>query len=76
MNDMALRIKELMDQQLKAEKEKGDLEIKMLLHGTYARASKENPCTNRGVDECNTWGDYFFMEALTRLTADWKAYWH
>ncbi len=48
----------------------------LLLHGTYARASKENPCTNRGVDECNTWGDYFFMEALTRLTADWKAYWH
>jgi two-component system sensor histidine kinase YesM len=27
---MALRIKELMDQQLKAEKEKGDLELKML----------------------------------------------
>ena len=47
-----------------------------LLHGTYARASKGNPCTNRGVDECNTWGDYFFMEALTRLTADWKVYWY
>ena len=30
VNDMALRIKELMDQQLKAEKEKGDLELKML----------------------------------------------
>lgn len=48
----------------------------LLLHGTYARASKGNPCTNRGVDECNTWGDYFFMEALTRLTADWKVYWY
>ena len=30
VNDMALQIKELMDQQLKAEKEKGDLELKML----------------------------------------------
>lgn len=47
----------------------------LLLHGTYARASAGNPCANRGVDECNTWGDYFYMEALTRLTADWKPYW-
>lgn len=21
-------------------------------------------------------GDYFFMEALTHLTADWKGYWY
>ena len=34
----------------------------LLLHGTYARASAGNPCANRGVDECNTWGDYFYME--------------
>lgn len=47
----------------------------LLLHGTYARDSKENTCTNRGVDECNTWGDYFYMEALTRLSKDWKLYW-
>lgn len=47
----------------------------LLLHGTYARDSKENPCTDRGVDECNTWGDYFYMEALTRLSKDWKLYW-
>lgn len=47
----------------------------LLLHGTYARASRENPCTDRGVDECNTWGDYFYMEALTRFTSDWEAYW-
>ena len=47
----------------------------LLLHGTYARDSKENTCTNRGVDECNTWGDYFYMEALTRLSQDWKLYW-
>ena len=47
----------------------------LLLHGTYARDSKENTCTNRGVDECNTWGDYFYMEALVRLTKDWELYW-
>ena len=47
----------------------------LLLHGTYARDSRENTCTNRGVDECNTWGDYFYMEALTRLSKDWKLYW-
>ena len=47
----------------------------LLLHGTYARASKQNPCRNRGVDECNTWGDYFYLEALTRLSKDWDSYW-
>ena len=48
----------------------------LLLHGTYARASAGNPCANRGVDECNTWGDYFYMEALTRLAGDWEPYWY
>lgn len=47
----------------------------LLLHGTYARASCENTCKNRGVDECNTWGDYFYMEALTRAYTDWDMYW-
>ena len=47
----------------------------ILLHGTYARDSKDNTCKNRGVDECNTWGDYFYMEALTRILTDWKMYW-
>ncbi len=47
----------------------------LLLHGTYARASEFNPCRNRGVDECNTWGDYFYLEALTRLTINWNLYW-
>ncbi len=48
----------------------------LLLHGTYARASAGNPCADRGVDECNTWGDYFYMEALTRLVTDWEPYWY
>ena len=47
-----------------------------LLHGTYARKTPYNTCKNRGVDECVIWGDYFFMEALTRLARpDWKMYW-
>lgn len=47
----------------------------LLLHGTYARKSPDNPCENRGVDECNTWGDYFYLEALTRLKGTWNSYW-
>ena len=47
----------------------------LLLHGTYARKTPTNSCHNGGVDECNTWGDYFYMEALTRLTKDWELYW-
>ena len=46
-----------------------------LLHGTYARKSPYNPCRNRGVDECNIWGDYFYVEALARLSSDWNPYW-
>ena len=34
-----------------------------------------NTCTPEGVDECVSWGDYFYMEALTRLTKDWELYW-
>ena len=47
----------------------------LLLHGTYARGTAHNPCTDRGVDECNTWGDYFYLEGLTRLMKDWEPYW-
>ena len=47
----------------------------LLLHGTYARKTPTNSCHNGGVDECNTWGDYFYMEALTRLTKNWEVYW-
>ena len=39
----------------------------ILLHGVYAYAE------NKGVDEPNLWGDYFYMEALYRLwNQDWK----
>lgn len=47
----------------------------LLLHGTYSKKSPFNTCTPEGVDESVSWGDYFYMEALTRLTTDWKPYW-
>lgn len=47
----------------------------LVLHSTYSNHSPYNTCGHYGVDECNSWGDYFYMEALTRLSKDWKIYW-
>lgn len=47
----------------------------LLLHGTYAKRSRENGVRESGVDECNLWGDYFYMEGLMRLRKDWERYW-
>lgn len=47
----------------------------IVLHGTYSKKSPYNTCTPEGVDECVSWGDYFYMEALTRLTKNWEMYW-
>ncbi|HZG87989.1 glycoside hydrolase family 88 protein [Paenibacillus sp.] len=41
----------------------------LLLHGVYFKMY------NHGVDEANLWGDYFYLEALTRITKDWNLYW-
>ncbi|MDU6808790.1 MAG: glycoside hydrolase family 88 protein [Clostridium sp.] len=42
----------------------------ILMHGVYSWQH------NKGIDECNLWGDYFFMEALMRLyKEDWRLYW-
>ena len=41
----------------------------LLLHGVYSKPG------NMGVDEMVIWGDYFFFEALVRLSKDWKKYW-
>ncbi|TCV95099.1 glycoside hydrolase family 88 protein [Biostraticola tofi] len=30
---------------------------------------------NKGVDSCNAYGDYYFVEALTRLSQVWDSYW-
>jgi unsaturated chondroitin disaccharide hydrolase len=47
----------------------------LLLHGTYSKKSPYNTCRGEGVDECVAWGDYYFMEALTRLARNWSSYW-
>ncbi|GAA2009625.1 glycoside hydrolase family 88 protein [Microbacterium ulmi] len=42
----------------------------LLLHGVYD-LPKDN-----GVDEGTLWGDYFYLEALVRVTRpDWRPYW-
>lgn len=48
----------------------------LLLHGTYCCKTDFNAMTkDLGRDECTSFGDYFFMEALTRLYKDWEMYW-
>ena len=47
----------------------------LVLHSTYSNRSPYNTCNHYGVDECNIWGDYFYMEALTRMSKDWVQYW-
>lgn len=47
----------------------------LVLHSTYSNHSPYNTCNHYGVDECNSWGDYFYMEALMRLHKDWVLYW-
>jgi unsaturated chondroitin disaccharide hydrolase len=42
----------------------------LVLHGT------QNRNTGAGVDEGNLWGDYFYLESLTRLARpDWTRFW-
>lgn len=47
----------------------------LVLHSTYSNHSPYNTCNHCGVDECNSWGDYFYMEALTRMHKEWEPYW-
>lgn len=39
----------------------------LVLHSTYSNRSPYNTCNHYGVDECNIWGDYFYMEGISRL---------
>lgn len=41
----------------------------VLYHGVYSWHS------NKGVDEGNIWGDYYYFEALIRMIKDWQLYW-
>lgn len=47
----------------------------LVLHSTYSKHTPYNTCNHYGVDECNSWGDYFYMEAMTRLNREWAIYW-
>ena len=65
--EMALRIMDsLTENYLTGEQEDCD---GLLKHSVYHMAS------GKGVDECCSWGDYFYVEALTRLTQCWQSYW-
>ncbi len=41
----------------------------LLVHAVYGKPQ------NNGVDECNIWGCYYYMEALVRMYKGTKAYW-
>jgi unsaturated chondroitin disaccharide hydrolase len=41
----------------------------LLKHAVYHKPHKV------GIDECCIWGDYFYFEALVRMTRDWQPYW-
>ncbi|MEX1550779.1 glycoside hydrolase family 88 protein [Enterococcus sp. C50] len=41
----------------------------LLVQGVYSKPG------GTGVNECTTWGDYFYFEALTRLYRSWATYW-
>ncbi len=47
----------------------GDAGSGLLKHGVYHMPQ------GIGVDECCIWGDYFYLEALARLTREWAPYW-
>lgn len=65
--EMALRIMaSLTANYLAADEEDCD---GLLKHSVYHMAS------GKGVDKCSSWGDYFYVEALVRLTQCWKPYW-
>ncbi len=80
-NEKAVKYKTLAKQLLKAifdtcMVKKDNTNINGLVeHGTYSKKSPYNTCTPYGVDECVSWGDYFWLEALVRLGGEWKSWW-
>jgi unsaturated chondroitin disaccharide hydrolase len=41
----------------------------LLLHAVYAKSA------GLGINECCIWGDYFYVEALVRLSRSWRTFW-
>lgn len=65
--EMALRIAlSLTDGYLAADDDATD---GLLKHSVYPMAS------GKGVDQCCSWGDYFYLEALARLRQVWYSWW-
>ncbi len=54
----------------------GKLSNGLLLHGTNTCNTPYNRMNqDKGRDECCSYGDYYYLEALTRLDRDWEIYW-
>jgi unsaturated chondroitin disaccharide hydrolase len=54
----------------------GDSSNGLLYHGTYSKKTPFNTCTEEGVDECVSWGDYFYLQALLmEEEPSWVSYW-
>lgn len=47
----------------------------IIYHGTYSKQPFGETKESIVVDECTSWGDYFYMEAMIRLHKPWKVYW-
>lgn len=45
----------------------------LLLHGVYSKPGNEE--SGNGINEMMIWGDYYFMEAMVRMTREWNSYW-
>ncbi len=65
--EMALRILSSLTQNYLAGDE--DQTDGLLKHSVYHLSG------GKGIDECCSWGDYFYLEALVRATRVWKMYW-
>ena len=78
--DKAMEYRKLAEELMKAVYDRcmvtpGEKENGLVKHGTYSKKSPYNTCTEAGVDECVSWGDYYWMEALMRLGGSWKSWW-
>ena len=54
--------------------ETSEKNIHVWFQDVYKR-QEYNSVTDRGVDECNLWGDYFYLEAVVRCLKKWNPYW-
>ncbi len=74
LREKALELLEILHEMCAAKSD--EVSNGQLLHGVYCKHTPTNTAKNRGIDECNTWGDYFYVEALKRAKdPGWNAYW-